>query len=197
MNRKEFEKDLSTYKKDLLGPLFKICTVDGNSLEDPRNLPKALGVITCVRDMVEFLNVWNHLFETKDMFPKIRISELDLPELKKLAKGRVPVLLHPSLYKVVNRMHPMDVDGIVLVGRMTSELGTRSPELSVGVLVIRGRLEIPHLESHKLASTEDSILVWRVKAASLFLLSLLPSRRLGAFVSPGKNRVSPLSVDQP
>lgn len=43
-----------------LGPLFKLSSVDGNLVEDPRNFPQATGVITCVRD-TGYLKIWHHL----------------------------------------------------------------------------------------------------------------------------------------
>lgn len=62
-------------------------TVDGNSVEDTRNFPKAPGVITFVRNRAGrgggYLDLWYHLFEAKDMFPEIRVFELGLPKLKK------------------------------------------------------------------------------------------------------------------
>lgn len=62
---------------------------------------------------------------------------LESPYLKKLrhfCAGRVPVLLHPSLYRSVKLTYLTDIGGIVLKGRMTSELGTGSLGQSVIVL---------------------------------------------------------------
>lgn len=80
---------------------------------------------------------WGHLFEAKEAHPKIRVFELDNANLKILrhfCSGRVPVLLHPSLYQAVKLNYPMDVGCIVLDGRMTTELGTGSLRQSVGAL---------------------------------------------------------------
>lgn len=79
----------------------------------------------------------SHLFEAREAFPNIRILELENSTLKKLrhfCSGRVPVLLHPSLYRAVKLIYPTDVGGIVLDGRITTELGTGSLGQSVGVL---------------------------------------------------------------
>lgn len=62
--------------------------------------------------------------------------EVGSPELKKLQKfyaGRVPVILHSTLY-IIKLTYPTDVGSIALDGRMTAEMGTWSLEQSVGVL---------------------------------------------------------------
>lgn len=71
VNRREVDKDLFTQKKALLGPLFKITSINGKSVEDPRNFSKALGMITCVRNMGNYLKVCSHLFEANDVFPEL------------------------------------------------------------------------------------------------------------------------------
>lgn len=53
--------------------------------------------------------------------------ELENAYVKKLrhfCAERVPVLLHPSLYRSVKLTYPTDVSGIVLDGWMTMELGS-------------------------------------------------------------------------
>lgn len=42
-------------------------------------------------------------------------------------------MLHPSLYRAVKLTYPMDISGIVLEGRMTSELGVGSLGQSVSI----------------------------------------------------------------
>lgn len=49
VNRAELE-ELSNEKKSLLGALFKLSSIDGKSVEDPRNFPQAPAVNTFVRD---------------------------------------------------------------------------------------------------------------------------------------------------
>lgn len=94
-------------------------------------------VVTCLRDTGGYLKVWNHLFEVKEAFSNIQMLKLEGPYLKKLrhiCAGMVPVLLHPSLYRTVKLIYPTEVVGIVLEGRITSELGTGSVGQSVEVL---------------------------------------------------------------
>lgn len=137
VDKEEYTKVLSKHKRPLLKVLYKINKVDGKTTEDPRNFPKAPGVITCVRDTGSFLKVWSHLFEAKEPFPNIRMLEIDDPEIKKLRQfcaGRVPVLVHPSLYRAIKLTYPTDVGGIALDGRIMSELGVGSLGQSVGVL---------------------------------------------------------------
>lgn len=81
--------------------------------------------------------MWSFLEECRDVFPDVKILETGTPVLKKLAHfcaGRVPVVLHPSVYRAAKLTFPMDVGGIVPEGRMTTELGTGSLGHSVGVL---------------------------------------------------------------
>lgn len=137
VDRKERERDLSTHRRARLGPLFKLTSVDGQSVEDPRNFPKAHGITTCIRDSGRNLKVWYFLEECKDVFPDIRVFETGTPELKKLSHfcaESVPVVLHPSVYRAAKLTFPMDVGRIVPGGRMTTELGTGSLGHSVGVL---------------------------------------------------------------
>lgn len=112
-------------------------SVDGKSVEDPRNFPNYPGVITCIRDTGAYLKAWSHVAEAKEAFSNMTIAKMDTPYLRKLRQycaGWVPVLLHPSLYRCIKLTYPRDVGGIVLEGRMTSELGVGSLGQSVGVL---------------------------------------------------------------
>lgn len=74
-------------------------------------------------------------------FADIRMMELGSPgpptkkkKLQKFCSGRVSVLLHSSLYKVVKLTYPTDFGGIVPDGRMTAEVGTGCLGQSVAVL---------------------------------------------------------------
>lgn len=67
--------------------------------------------------------------EAKDSFPKLMIAQIESLELKKLAQlcaGRVPVLLHPSLYRALKLTFPMDIGDTVLDRQITSDIGTSS-----------------------------------------------------------------------
>lgn len=137
VDKEEYKKGLPKQRKTLLGGLYKMETIEGKNIEDPQNFPRAPGVITCIRETGNQLEVWNHLYEARAAFPNIRMFELEnhnLKNLRQFCSGRVPVLLHPSLYRAIKLTYPTDVGGIVTEGRMTSELGVGSLGQSVGVL---------------------------------------------------------------
>lgn len=56
---------------------------------------------------------------------------LDLKKLLRFYADRVPVLIQPYLYRALKLAYPMDVGGIALNGRMTSEMVTGSLGQSV------------------------------------------------------------------
>lgn len=73
--------------------------------------------------------MWDHLAEAKDAYPKIRMIQIKSPDLKKmlqLCSGRVLLLFHSSLYRVLNLTFLTDVGGIVSDGRITTDIGTGS-----------------------------------------------------------------------
>lgn len=70
-------------------------------------------MITCVRDIGNYLKVWSHLFEAKEAFPELHVAQIDTSDLKKLlgfCVARVLVLLHFSVYWALILTYPMDVD---------------------------------------------------------------------------------------
>lgn len=94
-------------------------------------------MLSLVRGTWGYLKGCNHLFEAKHIFPDIRMIEFGSPDLKKLRQycaGKVPGLLHPSLYRAVKVTYHMDIGGIVLDRQMTSELGIGNLGQSIGVL---------------------------------------------------------------
>lgn len=60
-------------KKALLKPLFECTSMDRKSTEDPRKFPKALRVITLVRNTGSNLKVLDYQTEAKSAFPNIRM----------------------------------------------------------------------------------------------------------------------------
>lgn len=50
MDRKKIVKDLTNHKKSLLGPLFKITSINGKSVQEARNLPQIPGAVMCIGD---------------------------------------------------------------------------------------------------------------------------------------------------
>lgn len=69
--------------------------------------------------------------------PEIRMVEFGSPDLIKLhnfCAGRVPVRLHPLLYRALKLTYPTDVGSFVLDGGMRTELGIGSLGQFVAVL---------------------------------------------------------------
>lgn len=119
MDREALERDFSSQRRIFLRPLFKYTAVDGLSTKDPNNFPNAPGVVTLIRNTGENLKVWDHLTGAKDVYSKLQLAQIESPELKKLAQfysGRVPVLLHPYLYRTLKLTFPKDVSVIVTKG---------------------------------------------------------------------------------
>ena len=48
--------------------------------------------------------------------------------------GRVPVVLHPSLYRALKLTYPWDVGGLAHDGAITNEMATGSMSQTIGVL---------------------------------------------------------------
>ena len=67
----------------------------------------------------------------------IVLAELEHSSLKKcipFCSGRVPILVHPSLYRSLKLQFPIDVGGITRDNRFTTELGTCSLRHAVGIV---------------------------------------------------------------
>lgn len=85
--------------------------------------------------------MWDQLSEAKDAFPTVRMVEMGTEDLKKLEKscfGRVPVILHPVLYRAVRLIYHTVVGSIVLDSCMTTEMVTGSLGQSVRVHTAEG-----------------------------------------------------------
>ena len=81
--------------------------------------------------------VWKFLSTVCQTDTGMKLAELDHSSLKKcitFCSGRVPILVHPSLYRSLKLQFPIDVGGITRDNRVTSELGTGSLRQAVGIL---------------------------------------------------------------
>lgn len=77
-------------------PLFNFTSVDGMSTEDLTNILHTISVITMTRNTVGDIKVWDHLAGSANAFPKIRMTQIESPDLKRLSNicsGRVPLSL--------------------------------------------------------------------------------------------------------
>ena len=81
--------------------------------------------------------VWKFLSTVCQTDTGIKLAELEHSSLKKcipFCSGRVPILVHPSLYRSLKLRFPIDVGGITRDNRVTTELGTGSLRQAVGIL---------------------------------------------------------------
>lgn len=86
IHRLAHQRDLSSQRKPHLGPLFKFASIDGKSTEDPKNFPKAPGVITLISNSGHKLKVWDFLAASKKSSPNIRMAQFESPKFNKLEK---------------------------------------------------------------------------------------------------------------
>ena len=81
--------------------------------------------------------VWKFLSTVCQTDTGIKLAELEHSSLKKCityCSGRVPILVHPSLYRALKLKFPIDVGGITRDNRVTTELCTGSLRQAVGIL---------------------------------------------------------------
>ena len=81
--------------------------------------------------------VWKFLSTVCQTDTGMKLAELEHSSLKKcipFCSGRVPILVHPSLYRSLTLQFPIDVGGITRDNRVTTELGTGSLHQAVGIL---------------------------------------------------------------
>ena len=73
------------------------------------------------------------LGEANEALGPISFLKDDLSSCKGLV-GRVPVVLHPSLYRAIKLTFPRDVGGLAHDGAIDNEMATGSMSQTVGVL---------------------------------------------------------------
>ena len=106
--------------------------VNGKNVEDPLNFPKAW-VTSVIRKGRGSEGVIKMLGEANEALGPISIIKDDSDSCKGLI-GRVPVVLHPSLYRAVKLTFPRDIGGLAHDGAITNEMATGSMSQTVGVL---------------------------------------------------------------
>lgn len=100
MDRQVLQRD-HYQRKTFLRLSFKLTSVDGKSTDDPRDFDNAPGLITVVRNANT--KAWELIEGTKDSFSKIRMAQVESPELRKLAKTSSRSSFYPpSLYRALN-----------------------------------------------------------------------------------------------
>ena len=109
---------------------FKV--VNGKNVEDPLNFPKAW-VTSVIRKGRGSEGVIKMLGEANEALGPVSFIKDDSDSCKGLI-GRVPVVLHPSLYRAVKLTFPRDIGGLAHDGAITNEMATGSMSQTVGVL---------------------------------------------------------------
>ena len=81
--------------------------------------------------------VWKFLSTVCQTDTGMQLAELEHSSVKKCipyCSGRVPILVHPSLYRSLKLRFPIGVGGITRDNRVTTELSTGSLRQAVGIL---------------------------------------------------------------
>ena len=121
-----------------LKPLARLETINNLKVSNPANFRSAAMVTTFVRSAGDRTKgVWKYLSTVCQTDTGIKLAELEHSSLKKCltyCSGRVPILVHPSLYRALKLKFPIDVGGITRDNRVTTELGTGSLRQAVGIL---------------------------------------------------------------
>ena len=121
-----------------LKPLAALEKIKDLKVSNPANFRSAAMVTTFVRSAGDRTKgVWKYLSTVCQTDTGIKLAELEHSSLKKCityCAGRVPILVHPSLYRALKLKFPIDVGGITRDNRVTTELGTGSLRQAVGIL---------------------------------------------------------------
>ena len=119
-----------------LETLYKFKSINKKEIENPENFPEAKKVLSMVKHGEKARQVWDVLKVANDAF-SFPLAEWLTEEVKKLrahCSGRVPVLLHPSLYRKVKLTFPKYIGGLSHDGSIDNEMGHKPIETAVGVL---------------------------------------------------------------
>ena len=106
--------------------------VNGRNVEDPKNFPDAW-ITTVIRKGRGSEGAMKMLGEANEALGPISYLKDDINSCKGLV-GRVPVVLHPSLYMALKLTYPRDVGGLAHDGVINNEMATGSMSQTVGVL---------------------------------------------------------------
>ena len=106
--------------------------VNGRNVEDPKNFPDAW-ITTVIRKGRGSEGAMKMLGEANEALGPISYLKDDINSCKGLV-GRVPVVLHPSLYRALKLTYPRDVGGLAHDGVINNEMATGFMSQTVGVL---------------------------------------------------------------
>ena len=106
--------------------------LNGRNVEDSQNFPNAW-VTSVIHKGWGSEGAMKMLREAYKALSPSAIIKDDLHSCKGLV-GRVPVVLHLSLYRAVKLTFPRDIGGLAHDGAITNEMATGSMSQTVGVL---------------------------------------------------------------
>jgi len=134
----QVDKYLGPNQKRAWAPLWKLDSVDGKAINNPLNFRDAPLVTTFIREpKSRAVGVWRTITSAESAFPGVVLVQREHPKLttlKQNCRGRVPIFLHPSLYRALKVKYPHDVGGIARTDTVTKELGIDSLGQTVGIL---------------------------------------------------------------
>ena len=125
-----------------LKPLLDLEKVNKKEITNPHNLrgePMATAFVRSAGDRTR--GVWKFLDTVCQNDMGISLAMLEDSSLHRMlnfSAGRVPILVHPSLYRCLKVRFPLDVGGVSRNGRVTIELGTGSLRQAIGILTHEG-----------------------------------------------------------
>ena len=107
-------------------------------IDNPTNFPHAKHVLTVLKVGGKSLQVWDEMKEANNTYdmpsPLCVWHDPKLDALKKQCKQRVPVLVHPSMYRCLKTNYPGRIGGLSRVLTITKEMGAGNVGSAVGVL---------------------------------------------------------------
>ena len=134
-------ESLSVPMKKILQGLKKRKTFNKKNIEDPRNFPNARLVMTLIR-INERGRVWELIDHAKKAFPNIAMVDMGkdddkiLRSVRNKIAGRLPIYVHPSLYRSLKLIYPSDVGVIVRDGLVPHDHGHGNLGLHAGQLCL-------------------------------------------------------------
>ena len=121
-----------------LKPLLDFDRVNRKRICNPVNFRSAAMVTTFIHSAGDRTKgVWQFLDTVCQTNAGVKLAELEHSSLKRwlpFCSGRVPILVHPSLYRALKVRFPLDVGRVSRGGRVNAELGTGSLKQAVGIL---------------------------------------------------------------
>jgi len=134
----EPQNELSHAQRKKLKPLEDLEMVDGKRVDRPELFRSVPLVTTFIREAEgRATGVWALVKAAELAFPGTRMADREhssLEQLKGFCAGRVPVYVHPSLYRALKILYPLHVGGITRTNRVSHELGKGSLGHTVGEL---------------------------------------------------------------